>query len=104
MITKKTLKKIRKGDYGALIGAIEELLGEYNEYVFDNGYKSCLSDMEVYAKKLAEKLTEEAEIINFFVKKEGETYYLLDQDETEKIISDFFTDKFNNYGRKQKLL
>ena len=60
--------------------------------------------MEVYAKELTERLIDTAVLLGNVTKADGETYYLLDQTDTEKIISDFFTDKFNNYGRKQKLL
>lgn len=56
MIDKKTLKGIKKGDYSALIGAIEFLLDSYNEDKFDQGYRSCLSDLSVRSQRLAEEI------------------------------------------------
>ena len=58
MITKKQYKRIGKGDYGALIGGIEDLLGVFNEDKFDMGYQSCLADMEIISTRLADHILE----------------------------------------------
>ena len=95
MITKKTLKKISKGDYDALMGAIGELVDIFHYDRFDDGYESCLSDMEVHAGRIAERLTKEAEKKNAPAEKDVE-YYLLMQDEVKQIISDYLTEEIKN--------
>ena len=97
MINKKTIKAIRKGDYGALIDSIEYLIETYDEDKFDDGYKSCISDLSVHAHRLAKVITEEAERRG--VKSDKKGYYLLESDDVEQIINDFFTDITNDYGK-----
>ena len=48
-ITGRVLKRIRKGDHDALIGAIDYLIDLSHEDEFDMGYQSCLDDLEVYS-------------------------------------------------------
>jgi hypothetical protein len=55
-ITKETLKRIKEGDYSALIGAIEFLIDTYNEDKFDAGYTSALQDLSVRSYRLAEHI------------------------------------------------
>jgi len=97
MINKKIIKAIRKGDYGALIDSIEYLIETYDEDKFDDGYKSCISDLSVHAHRLAEVMYKEAERRGVKADKKG--HYILEQDEVEQIINDFFTDIINDYGK-----
>ena len=95
MITKKTLKKISKGDYDALMGAIGELVDLYHCDWFNDGFEACLADMEIHAGRIAERLTKEAEKKNAPAEKDVD-YYLLMQDEVRQIISDYLTEEIKN--------
>jgi hypothetical protein len=97
MIKKKTIRAIKWGDHDELINAFIYLLDTYNEDKFDNGYKSCLEDMSIYAKRLTEAIAKEAERRGVKPKKKS---YFLEQYEIEQIINDFFTDIINDYGKK----
>ena len=88
MITKKSIRKIKWGDYSELMRAIGSLVDIYNDKQFDNGYSACLSDMQIYARRLAERLSEEATERNVKSNKKG--YYLLDEDEVKDITEKFF--------------
>jgi hypothetical protein len=52
-ITKSDIRAIKWGDHDKLMESIEFLLDSYNEDSFDNGYKSCLSDLSVRSYNLA---------------------------------------------------
>lgn len=93
MITKKTIKKIRKGDYDSLINAIEFLLDTYDEDKWDLGYGAALADMNVRAYRLAEHIADEASKKGKLGKDcKGESlYYFKDTDELAKVIEDYFT-------------
>jgi hypothetical protein len=100
MITKKTYKQIRRGNMGALMFAFEDLMDEYTVDSFDNGYKACIDDLDVYAYRLAEKIEETAKDKGKFTLRKGEKYYVLDPKYLEQVIKDFFTDITNGNGRK----
>jgi hypothetical protein len=60
-ITKKTIKRIKKGSYDDLIQSIEFLIDSFDEDKFDVGYKSALSDLEVRSHSLARYINEHSE-------------------------------------------
>ena len=88
MITKKSIRKIKGGDYSELMRAIGDLVDIYNDKQFDNGYSACLSDMQIYARRLAERLSYEAAEHKVETDKNG--YYLLEDFEVKDIIDKFF--------------
>jgi hypothetical protein len=55
-ITKKTLKRIKRGYHDDLMEAIEFLLDTYNEDKFEEGYKSRIQDEAVVSCQLAEHI------------------------------------------------
>jgi len=101
MIDKKTIKKIQKGDNVALCGAISDLLDLYESDIFDDGYNAGLSDMTIYAHRLANRLADEAKLRGKVAKhgKGRDEYYLLDLEETEQIIKDFFNEIIEDNGK-----
>ena len=88
MITKKSIRKIKGGDYSELMRAIGDLVDIYNDNQYNNGYSACLNDMIVYARRLAERFSEEATERNIKSDKKG--YYLLNEDEVKDITEKFF--------------
>lgn len=88
-ITKKKIKRIKKGYYDDLMEAIEFLIDNYNEDKFDAGYKSCLDDMSVRSYRLAEHIVEHTTL-------GGEKTGRFDFDKgakeiLSKVIEDYFT-------------
>jgi len=94
MIDKKTLKKLRQGDYSTLIEAIECLLGSYEEDKFSLGYASCLSDMSVRSHELAEHISKKAKKYGK-TKKDFDKVYFIEQDDLAQIIEDYFNKALN---------
>lgn len=88
MKLKEQLKQIRKGNRDALLELIDYALDEYHEDAYDNGYKSFQADSEVHAARMAKAIHE-------YAKEHGEPsedkidYYLLDVDETAKVINEY---------------
>ncbi len=88
MNIKKQLKQIRKGNRDALLELIDYALDEYNEDAYENGYKSFQADAEVHAQRMAGE-------IHQYAKNNGEQckdkidFYLLDIDETAKVINEY---------------
>lgn len=89
MIDKTLLKKIKNGNFGALMEGIEFLIDTYHEKSFNNGYESCKADLGIHSMRLAEAIAEEARKRNNPAEKDMD-YYLLTQEETEKIIDEYF--------------
>jgi hypothetical protein len=52
-ITKKQIRQIKWGNHAVLMECITFLLDSFNEDMFGEGYKSCLSDMSVQSQRLA---------------------------------------------------
>jgi len=92
-ITKKTIKRIKTGYYDDLINAIEFLIETYNEDKFDSGYKSCLDDLSVRSYRLAKHIHKVAEKRGVVATIVGDKafIYVLDVDETAKVIEDYYT-------------
>jgi hypothetical protein len=94
-ITKKQIRRIQEGNYSTLIECIEFLLDTYEEDKFDNGYKSCLSDMAVRSQRLAEYIAKMATEGGVIAKRGKEEYFTLDVDELAKVIEDYFESALN---------
>lgn len=77
-ITKKTIKRIKKGFHDDLMDSIEFLIDSFDEDKFDMGYKSCLSDLEIRSYRLAEYINDHADAP-------------LKVDELAEVISRYFT-------------
>ena len=91
MITKKQYKKIAKGDYGALMDGIEDLINTLNADVFDEGYQSCIADIEVLSTRLADHITDTA-----VDKGEREkSIFFLEYDELVDTIKNFYKEQLN---------
>jgi hypothetical protein len=101
MIDKKVIKKIKKGDNVALCGAISDLLDLYESDTFDEGYNAAMEEMGIYAPRLAVRLYNEAKIQGKVAKhtKGKDEFYLLDLEETEQIIKDFFNEIIEDNGK-----
>lgn len=95
---KKALRKIVDGDHDALMEAIEFLIDSKGDNNYDEGYHSCIEDLEVYSFRLAEKIIKKAGDIG---DRDEKGYYLMDDDELKKIIKEFFNDfKIEKDGRE----
>ena len=88
MKLKKQLKQIRKGNRDSLLALFDYALDEYHEDAYNNGYKSFQADSEVHAARMAK-------VIHEYAKEHGEPakdkidFYLLDVDETAKVINEY---------------
>ena len=88
MKLKKQLKQIREGNRDALLEWIDYALDEYHENAYQNGYKSFQADSEVHAQRIAMVIHAHARAVGEPAK--GKTdFYLLDIDETAKVINDY---------------
>lgn len=99
-LSKENIKKIKKGNFGALINGIECLLDTYNEDKYELGYNACMADIQVYARRLAERLSREAKEKG--VKSDKKGYYLLDEDEVREITEKFF-DEYIELNKKNEI-
>ena len=63
-ISKKTIKRIKAGYHDDLMEAIEFLIDTHNENKFDEGYRSCMEDISVRSRRLAEHLHREFNVGN----------------------------------------
>lgn len=93
MINKKEVKQIMAGDRDILMHRIDDLLDLYEEDKFDNGYKSCLSDLSVRSYRLAEYIEKKA--LKVGRKAKTEMVWILEVDELAKLIEDYFTKALN---------
>ena len=92
MITKKQYKKIAKGDYVTLIDGIEDLIGKFNDGMFNVGYDFCLKEMDILSTKLADHILDTA-ISN---KSEGEKdVFFLKYEELAETIKEFYKEQLN---------
>jgi len=101
-ITNKEIKEIEKGNHAILMDCLDFLLDSYEENKFDLGYKSCLSDMGVYANRLAEELHKKAQNYGKRAFNNGEEYFTLEEEEITEFIEQYFNNliKTYNHGRK----
>jgi hypothetical protein len=70
------------------MNAIEFLIDHKEENSYELGYQACLEDVQVFASRLADRITKEAESGGYKCTKDG--YYLLDQKDVAEIIKTFF--------------
>lgn len=91
-ISKKTLKRIKKGFYDDLMEAIGFLIDTYNEDKFEAGYESCMQDMAVRSYQLSEHINKMAEK---YGDKGSDGIPTLTIDETAKAIEDYFNEALN---------
>jgi hypothetical protein len=94
MITKKQYKRIAKGDYGALMDGIEDLINTLNSDVFDEGYNACIMDMDILSARLAEYIHETAKSKGHKEHDFDDIYYL-EQDELLETIKQFYKERLN---------
>jgi hypothetical protein len=80
-ISKKTIKRIRRGYFDGLMESIEFLIDTYNEDKYDFGYKSCLDDMTVHSYNLAMRILADGEKI----------IPTASVDHLSKLIDDYYT-------------
>jgi hypothetical protein len=92
-ITKKTIKRIKKGFYDDLIQSIEFLIDTYNEDKFEAGYKSAMDDMSVRSYRLAEAIfnVPKKNVSKGKAKDGRSIYYFQDVDDLAKVIEEYFT-------------
>jgi hypothetical protein len=89
----KLFKETEKGRHDSMMEGIELLIDTKAETAFDEGYKSCLSDMSVRAERLAEYLENEA------VKRgtmEKGIHFSVPQAGIAHMIEEYFNDALNN--------
>ena len=91
-ITKKTIKRIKKGYHDDLIQSIEFLIDTYNEDKFDAGYKSCMEDLSVRSYRLAETIFNTKEGVSKGKDNKGKPLYFFETvDDLAKVIEEYFT-------------
>ncbi len=91
MITKKQYKRIAKGDYGALMESIEDLINHFKEDVFTNGYNACIMDMDIISTRLANRISD-----TFQTKtKDDEGVFWLEYEDLLETIKNFYKEQLN---------
>jgi len=96
MITKKQYKKIAKGDYGALMAGIEDLINHFKEDVFTNGYNAALSDMDVLSTRLADRISDVFQT----KQKDDDGVFWLDYEDLVETIKNFYKEQLNGKERE----
>lgn len=91
MITKKQYKKIAKGDYGALIEGIDDLLCNFNEDKYNEGYNACIADLDVLSTRLADRISD---IFQTKIKDDDGVYWL-DYEDLVETIKNFCKEQLN---------
>jgi hypothetical protein len=94
----KLFKATEEGNHDAMMEGIELLIDTKGETSFDDGYKSCMSDMAVRAYRLANYIGDQAAIRGKRGKDSNEEtlFYFNDSDTLAQVIEEYFNNALNN--------